>query len=92
LLAALRSIFTVERLPAGLDEASRAPGPRPGGGLARALFAAEPLPLEPVAERPRRGLVRMLFAIEPLPIDPPPQPRRRTRWLRWLFGPEPLDP
>jgi hypothetical protein len=91
LRAVVRSIFTIESLPP-VDEASRAPGPTRGSGLARALLAAEPLPLDPEVRRPRRGLARMLFALEPLAVDPPAAPRRRARWLRWLFGTESLDP
>jgi len=27
-----------------------------------------------------------------LPEEPPGRPRRRGRWLEWLFKPEKLDP
>jgi hypothetical protein len=60
----------------------------------RNVFAREPLGLEPAsARRARRaGMLRLLLAPEPLPSDPPAPPRRRGRWLAWLFAPEPLDP
>ncbi|HSD20379.1 MAG TPA: hypothetical protein VLC54_10090 [Anaeromyxobacter sp.] len=58
------------------------------------LLAPEPLPRDPEeAPRRRRGWLRLLLAIETLERAPAPPPRpRRSRWLRWLFAPEPLDP
>lgn len=54
-------------------------------------FTLEPLPLEPAArERERRSLLAMVFAPEPLAMDPE-LPRRRARWLSWLFLPERVD-
>lgn len=64
--------------------------------LARTVFGQETLPPpdpEPVgrgADGGRPGLARLLFAPEPLPLDPE-LPRRRSRWLAWLFLPERLD-
>lgn len=58
------------------------------------LLALEPLPRDP-AEPSRRGpgWLRMLLAPEPLPRDPArTPPPGRSRWLRWLFALEPLDP
>lgn len=61
--------------------------------LFRAVFGRESLPPAPdAAPRPaRRSAVRMLLAPEELPEDPPLPPRRRGRWLAWLFAPERLD-
>lgn len=61
----------------------------------RAVFARETLPpaptTAPLPASPLAGALRMLFAPEPLPEDPPLPPRRRGRWLAWLFAPERLD-
>lgn len=89
--AFVRSVLARESLP---PPPSTPEGPRPRSrSLARLLFAPESLPLEPEAPaRPRPALLRALFAPEALPEDPlaPARPRR-NRWLRWLFGREPLD-
>ena len=61
--------------------------------VARGVFAAERLP-EPgpeLAPPGRRSMLGLLFSIEPLPRDAPLPPRRRSRWLRWLFALESLD-
>jgi hypothetical protein len=98
LLAALRSVFTVERLGDPSIQGPMAPPGEAGRrrpGLARTLFEIEPLPLDPPADpssNPRLGLARALFGREPLPLDAVAARPRRTRWLRWLFGTEPLDP
>jgi hypothetical protein len=86
----LAMLFRREALPPELPPA--APAPSSPGPL-RLLFAPEPLPLEPEAPpRTRPALLRALFAPERLPEDPPaPERPRRNRWLRWLFGREPLD-
>ncbi|BDG05468.1 hypothetical protein AMOR_44640 [Anaeromyxobacter oryzae] len=92
ILSQLRKVFALEPLPPP-PERTLAP-PRTTRGVARFLFAPEPLAREP--ERPpraRRGALRLLFAVETLPpASGPATPRRRGRWLRWLFAPEPLDP
>jgi hypothetical protein len=88
-LAQLRRMFARETLPApppeGLPRRAR---PR----LSRLLLAAEPLSEEaPRGSPERRGLLRAVLGREPLPLDPPSAPRRRWRWLAWLFAPERLD-
>jgi hypothetical protein len=84
----LRTIFTWEALPPA--EPERAPK-RERRGLARRLFAFEPLPLDRAERgRGRRSLLALVFAPEHLPRDPAP-PRRRSRWLSWLFLPERID-
>ena len=63
--------------------------------LLRAVFGRETLPPAPPDARlpsaPLAGTLRALFAPEPLSEDPPLPPRRRGRWLAWLFAPERLD-
>jgi hypothetical protein len=91
ILSLMRNVFARETLPPPEGVAA----PRRTGGLARLLFRAERLELTPEPPpRPGRGLLRLLFAVEPLPAAPAAAapPRRRGRWLRWLFAPEPLDP
>jgi hypothetical protein len=59
----------------------------------RRIVAIETLPPAPPPAPPRcepRSLLHLLLAPEPLPLAPP-RPRRRTRWLAWLFLPERLD-
>ncbi|GEJ56856.1 hypothetical protein [Anaeromyxobacter diazotrophicus] len=57
----------------------------------RALFTLEPLPFDPPScPRGRPSLLATLFAPEPLPMDLE-LPRRRARWLSWLFLPERVD-
>ncbi len=65
----------------------------------RSLLVPEALPEEPpTASAPRPpepgagALLRRLLAPDPLPPDLPALPRRRGRWLTWLFAAEPLDP
>lgn len=59
----------------------------------RAVFGRETLPPAPATapRTPRRSVFSMLFAPEDLPEDVPIPPRRRGRWLAWLFAPERLD-
>ncbi len=88
-LAQLRRMFAKETLPAPPLEV---PPPRARPRFVRLLLAAEPLPQEtPPAVPERRGLFPAVFGGEPLPLDPPGAPRRRSRWLAWLFAPERLD-
>ncbi len=88
--SSLRKIFAIERL--GPPSPALAAGR--GRGLLRTLLSPEPLPKDPEVPRPaRRGWLRLLFAVEPLSRAPAAPPRaRRARWMRWLFGLEPLDP
>ncbi len=87
-LRELRTVFARETLPPA--EPERRPGTR-GAGLARLLFAPEPLPVEEAAPARRRtSLLALLFAPERLAVEPP-LPRRRSRWLSWLLLPERLD-
>jgi hypothetical protein len=65
----------------------------------RSLLLPEALPEGPPATStprpPEPGaatLLRWLLAPDPLPPELPPLPRRRGRWLAWLFAAEPLDP
>lgn len=84
----LRTVFTWESLPPA--EPERAPK-RERRGLARRLFGFEPLPLDRAEPaHGRRSLLALVFAPEHLPQDPAP-PRRRSRWLSWLFLPERID-
>ena len=59
----------------------------------RAVFGREELPPAPEAPPapPGRGTLSLLFAPDDLPEDPPLAPRKRGRWLAWLFAPERLD-
>jgi hypothetical protein len=88
--SSLRKVFAIERLGPPAPAAAK----RRGRGFARMLLALEPLPRDATeSPRRRRSWLRLLLAIEPLERAPAPPPRpRRSRWLRWLFAPEPLDP
>ena len=86
----LAMLFAIEPLAQEAAAPARARSFRPG-----ALFAIEPLPVDPVPppEPPRARLsLRALLAPEPLPLDPvpPARPRRRGK-LASLFAPESLD-
>jgi len=63
--------------------------------LLRLLLAPEdlPPPMAPLPRREGKGLLALLFAPEPLPPGDLARegPRRRGRWLEWLFAPEKLD-
>ncbi len=88
----MRNLFARERLDT-LPAPPRAERPRLS--IFRALFAIEPLPLDPEPPAPprRAGILRALLAPESLPEAPPAAPRHpRQRWLRWIFRPESLDP
>jgi len=90
----LRETFAHEVLP---PSPPREPPLKATPGRLSRLLAPEPLPPAPAhgssteATR-RRGLVVFLFGPEPLPPDLPPAPRRKVRWLAWLFSPENLEP
>jgi hypothetical protein len=84
----LRAVFRRETLPPPEPER---PHRRRVDGLARLLFAVEPLPTEHAAPaRRRRSLLALVFAPEHLALEPP-LPRHRSRWLSWLLLPERLD-
>lgn len=89
ILAGLRNVFALERLPPAPPLEPRGTARR---GLLRLLFAPEPLPLEPELPATRRRPVAALLAPEPLPEEPVIERSRRRGWLRLLFAPEPLDP
>lgn len=85
----LRNVFARERLA---EEAPPAPSSRPPRtSLARMLFAAEPLPLDP--EPPSAPRARASFAADTLSEEPVAERAPGGhRWLRWLFRPESLEP
>jgi hypothetical protein len=87
----VRNLLAREHLPPP-DPTRRVPARR-RARLARALFAIEALPVDPVPppRAPRRGVLRSLFASEPLAVEPERPPRFRRRWLRWLVAPESID-
>ena len=59
--------------------------------LRTVLFTLEPLPMEQAeTTHDRRSLLALVFAREHLPTEPE-GPRRRSRWLSWLFLPERVD-
>lgn len=61
-------------------------------GLLSLILGAEALPEDPVRPRPGPGFFSLVLGREALPEDPPGPPRRRGRWLAWLFSPERVDP
>ncbi len=89
----LRDLVEIERLGPTPTEQSPTRDRARLRTVLRDLFAIEDLGPEPPPEIPRRRApARAFLAREPLPYDAPAAPRRRTRWLAWLFAVESLDP
>lgn len=93
-----RAALDILKLSLSRDALGEAPPEAPapsalaGGRLLRAVFAPEPLPMDPPSPpRRRRPLLRWLLAPEPLPRDPEPPARAGKGRLAALFAPEKLD-